>query len=186
MTMMLSKSTMETLLRQAFAEQQPDDLAVFWMHHASAVCWLDRAGLEQQMEVWNSACCALSDNNQTLRFEGRELHIAVVQQISERRMQQTQLDPMLLLMSSTAVTGYAYFFLDRAARDDLVRRLGGGEERSHACGACAAQPASLRVCGKCRVVRYCNADCQRAHWGKHRVLCIKDASLRASRSAQSP
>ncbi|RKO89912.1 hypothetical protein BDK51DRAFT_46878 [Blyttiomyces helicus] len=29
----------------------------------------------------------------------------------------------------------------------------------------------FNICAKCRTVRYCSQECQRAHWGEHRVLC---------------
>lgn len=39
------------------------------------------------------------------------------------------------------------------------------------CGACGAADATA-VCGACKRVRYCNADCQRAHWrGSHKAAC---------------
>lgn len=28
-------------------------------------------------------------------------------------------------------------------------------------------------CGKCRVVKYCGKECQKADWGKHRKVCFK-------------
>jgi hypothetical protein len=34
-----------------------------------------------------------------------------------------------------------------------------------------ASPSSLVVCARCSRVRYCNRDCQRAHWRRHRPFC---------------
>jgi len=45
------------------------------------------------------------------------------------------------------------------------------------CGACGAADAA-RVCGACKRVRYCNADCQRTHWRRvHKAEC---AAMRAA------
>ena len=29
-----------------------------------------------------------------------------------------------------------------------------------------------KSCGRCKIDRYCNRDCQEAHWGEHKPLCI--------------
>ncbi|RKO87149.1 hypothetical protein BDK51DRAFT_30151 [Blyttiomyces helicus] len=42
------------------------------------------------------------------------------------------------------------------------------------CAKCAAAPAPnvrFKSCGKCRFVWYCSPECQRAHWGEHKVVC---------------
>lgn len=39
-----------------------------------------------------------------------------------------------------------------------------------ACAACGAT-GDLRRCGDCRGVRYCGAECQRAHWPQHKAEC---------------
>ena len=39
------------------------------------------------------------------------------------------------------------------------------------CGSCGAADAA-RICGACKRIRYCNVDCQRAHWrASHKVAC---------------
>lgn len=35
------------------------------------------------------------------------------------------------------------------------------------------KPGAIRRCSECRVALYCNRDCQRAHWKKHKKLCGK-------------
>mmetsp|Transcript_11455 Transcript_11455/g.32181 ORF Transcript_11455/g.32181 Transcript_11455/m.32181 type:complete len:251 (-) Transcript_11455:15-767(-) len=35
--------------------------------------------------------------------------------------------------------------------------------------SCSA-PGTMR-CGRCKVVKYCGRDCQRAHWGSHKATC---------------
>jgi len=42
------------------------------------------------------------------------------------------------------------------------------------CVTCQNPPAAgakLRFCSKCTAVGYCSADCQRADWGSHKVMC---------------
>ena len=44
------------------------------------------------------------------------------------------------------------------------------EHFRHACEYClvvAAEGEKLRMCGRCKTVRYCNAECQRADWAQH-------------------
>jgi hypothetical protein len=48
------------------------------------------------------------------------------------------------------------------------------------CAACGHSPTAasgatelifMPTCGRCRLVRYCNVACQRAHWSAHRASC---------------
>lgn len=41
------------------------------------------------------------------------------------------------------------------------------------CASCGAACKTLKACGRCMVVRYCNQDCQRAHWKDHKGQCKK-------------
>jgi hypothetical protein len=34
----------------------------------------------------------------------------------------------------------------------------------------------LQVCTRCKQVRYCGRDCQRAHWKRHKLRCVAAAS----------
>ena len=40
-----------------------------------------------------------------------------------------------------------------------------------ACHAKASEHKKLRACAKCRAVRYCGRECQKAHWGEHKGVC---------------
>lgn len=46
------------------------------------------------------------------------------------------------------------------------------------CSKCCATSPGLRVCGGCRVVRYCSETCQRAAWGEHKAPCAAAARQR--------
>lgn len=43
------------------------------------------------------------------------------------------------------------------------------------CVHCLAQSESLQRCGRCKSVSYCNKDCQKAHWSKHKGECRRVA-----------
>jgi tetratricopeptide (TPR) repeat protein len=51
---------------------------------------------------------------------------------------------------------------------------------AHCCAECGVEGGvSLKVCKSCMLVRYCNANCQRNHWPKHKKECkIRAAELR--------
>ena len=52
----------------------------------------------------------------------------------------------------------------RTARDDAATAL---------CNACGS-PANLKVCARCRVARYCSAECQKRAWkAGHKEECVK-------------
>eukprot|EP01116_Phalansterium_solitarium_P008952 TRINITY_DN22925_c0_g1_i1.p1 TRINITY_DN22925_c0_g1~~TRINITY_DN22925_c0_g1_i1.p1 ORF type:complete len:320 (-),score=2.48 TRINITY_DN22925_c0_g1_i1:141-1100(-) len=49
---------------------------------------------------------------------------------------------------------------------------------ANACGTCGKHgtvAAPLRFCARCRVVFYCNANCQRLHWSTHKAECGKQS-----------
>lgn len=39
------------------------------------------------------------------------------------------------------------------------------------CASCKHTPEKLRICKQCRLVGYCNEDCQKAHWKVHKKFC---------------
>jgi hypothetical protein len=39
------------------------------------------------------------------------------------------------------------------------------------CAACKKPSENLKVCARCHSASYCNADCQRADWTKHKAVC---------------
>ena len=39
------------------------------------------------------------------------------------------------------------------------------------CSGCFRKCEDLKPCGKCFTSAYCNVDCQRSHWSKHKKLC---------------
>jgi hypothetical protein len=39
------------------------------------------------------------------------------------------------------------------------------------CAVCGGQPEALLLCSGCMGVKYCSAECQRAHWKRHRTEC---------------
>ena len=52
-----------------------------------------------------------------------------------------------------------------------------GDATTHCCAECGKEGgASLKTCKSCMLVRYCNADCQRNHWPKHKKECKERAA----------
>ena len=41
------------------------------------------------------------------------------------------------------------------------------------CGYCARSQVNLLKCGKCKLITYCNKDCQKKDWVYHKDLCGK-------------
>ena len=40
----------------------------------------------------------------------------------------------------------------------------------------AGGDVSLKACKSCMLIRYCNADCQKSHWPKHKKECKQRAA----------
>lgn len=55
-----------------------------------------------------------------------------------------------------------------AALLDVVRRF--KCEVNQKCAYCDSR-CNQNKCGKCKLVYYCNKNCQRAHWGNHKKVC---------------
>ena len=50
------------------------------------------------------------------------------------------------------------------------------ERAARRCAACGQSPARLLACRACGFDRYCDKDCQRAAWPRHRLLCVAMAA----------
>ena len=44
------------------------------------------------------------------------------------------------------------------------------------CATCGGKNATAR-CGKCKIVKYCGPDCQKANWPQHKLECTKSSVL---------
>jgi hypothetical protein len=46
------------------------------------------------------------------------------------------------------------------------------------CAECGDEggAVNLKTCKSCKLVKYCNANCQRNHWSKHKKLCKRRAA----------
>ena len=52
------------------------------------------------------------------------------------------------------------------------------ENIQHACARCHKGGENLLYCGKCRNARYCDANCQRLDWLRHKDECLHCVSSR--------
>lgn len=41
------------------------------------------------------------------------------------------------------------------------------------CANCQSVHDSLKTCGSCKALKYCNRDCQKAHWKRHKENCTR-------------
>jgi hypothetical protein len=67
----------------------------------------------------------------------------------------------------------------RISTDHHLRRamLGGREMECCAdCGGVGGEGISLKACKSCMSVKYCNADCQKNHWPRHKKECKQRAA----------
>ena len=87
---------------------------------------------------------------------------------SHRQQQLT----LRLLQAAAAETGDVFYSQLRSGRSPAVSQL---------CVACAKPSSS--TCTRCRLVRYCTAACQRAHWPAHKVHCSPPVSATSATSA---
>lgn len=56
----------------------------------------------------------------------------------------------------------------------ILRCLQGAQEAATVCDSCGAHRSErLAKCSLCGAARYCNAECQRAHWSAHKHVCKK-------------
>ena len=46
------------------------------------------------------------------------------------------------------------------------------------CSKCENAAERLKLCGKCRGVKYCSADCQKKDWPAHKWLCSQNVAVK--------
>lgn len=64
-----------------------------------------------------------------------------------------------------------------------TRKAGTGarERRARVCNACGkvepvlapGVPSALKKCGRCKMVEYCDAECQKRDWPSHKLKCVR-------------
>ena len=73
--------------------------------------------------------------------------------------------------------------LVRGVREGRITR-GWAKPPPETCAYCGSVPATnkkLLTCGRCKSARYCNASCQKAHWGAgHKAACKPPAATPSS------
>ena len=57
---------------------------------------------------------------------------------------------------------------------------------NHVCEYCLVAAAMLMRCGKCKTAHYCNAECQRADWARHKVKDCRDFRLQPGLNKPQP
>jgi hypothetical protein len=62
----------------------------------------------------------------------------------------------------------------RSGSPTRTKKCDGEDATSHCCAECgsvAGEGLTLKACKACMLVKYCNAECQRKHWSKHKKPC---------------
>ena len=72
------------------------------------------------------------------------------------------------LRAFAAATGQSEAFADPNAAGVFLDSLRTDDAQ---CDACGKGSMTLLRCKKCKLARYCNADCQKKHWRLHKKEC---------------
>lgn len=56
--------------------------------------------------------------------------------------------------------------------------------QSKICHSCNQSPAK-NICGRCKVVFYCNTECQKNDWPKHKTICKKSTNISSEKELES-
>ena len=49
-------------------------------------------------------------------------------------------------------------------------------QKENVCASCGAESEQLKACSACRLVKYCNRDCQQKHRHEHKTECKRRAA----------
>ena len=71
---------------------------------------------------------------------------------------------------------FAVPYVEDCGNDDVVQRAGSvdhnfenGENFDALCNRCRSQ--AVKLCGRCKVVKYCSRECQSQDWKEHKKIC---------------
>lgn len=62
---------------------------------------------------------------------------------------------------------------DIPSREFAARTIASYRRSNKKCNHCKKEFSKKRTCSKCRLVFYCNEECQKKHWKKHKEYCCK-------------
>ena len=60
---------------------------------------------------------------------------------------------------------------------DVVAKYQDGGRKCAYCYGRSKQGPKMKLCARCRSSPYCNSDCQKRHWPKHKIVCVDVAHV---------
>ena len=149
------------------------DDAVFWNHfggsgqRATVAQWRATWANEQTRRAYVCKRC----NNVSVTQDGGPLLFVLVVQPRGPVDGSLATDPFLVATDQCMlVAGFAYLFFEASARDKCAALLVKPHKPCDNCGTTSSS-APTKLCGGCRLVRYCSAYCQISNWPSHKAGC---------------
>ncbi|EPQ51019.1 hypothetical protein GLOTRDRAFT_81621 [Gloeophyllum trabeum ATCC 11539] len=69
----------------------------------------------------------------------------------------------------------------KEGRPEMKTYLAGNEKNKRQCAYCEkVGKHDMPMCGRCKLVRYCSPECQKAAWVNHKIFCKKATSTKAA------
>lgn len=92
----------------------------------------------------------------------------------------TSIDMVAVFTKHSSTFCFSTFAMSAAQSDTMSTT-----EVAQVCANCNNTEGELKKCARCKMVLYCNRECQTAHWKEHKRQCSRLAGERAPPSAQS-
>lgn len=89
------------------------------------------------------------------------------------RMFSVKLPRLIKSEASQDFTKEEYDNFERTCLEFVVERMMIEDKMCARCYKTATRNQPLKACSRCRIVKYCSAECQKAKWPFHKTVCVK-------------